>query len=259
MRVFSAWINDEELMDMELQNQHFTWRSMREEPSLARLDRVLIDLEWDKLFSNVRYAPFHASCRTTHHCFSTPTAKPPLHKFKFKFEIWWTEVDGFENLAGKAGQVYSIRLGYAWGNQGAVAADNTLISRTACIWKAKIPIKPSAHVGGQPSESVVCSLCEAGDENIEHLFCSCTVARRLWDQLSVVMGKLLCFRSMEDLWEAARRMRKRNDRTRVGQIWLSIIPARTWALWRVRNEVIFKRSSCYFENMWGTTIGCIKD
>ncbi|KAK1288350.1 hypothetical protein QJS10_CPB19g00426 [Acorus calamus] len=50
MSAFSDWIEEEGLIDLTIANHQYTWSNMREEPSLARLDRVLIDEEWEALF-----------------------------------------------------------------------------------------------------------------------------------------------------------------------------------------------------------------
>ncbi|KAK1320550.1 hypothetical protein QJS10_CPA03g00814 [Acorus calamus] len=42
MRLFSDWIETEGLLDLPLMSQAYTWSSLREHPSLARLDRVWI-------------------------------------------------------------------------------------------------------------------------------------------------------------------------------------------------------------------------
>ncbi|KAK1311223.1 hypothetical protein QJS10_CPA08g00390 [Acorus calamus] len=44
-----------------------------------------------------------------------------------------------------------------------------------------------------------------------------------------------------------------------GRVWLSVIPAGTWAIWRARNEVVFKGATFYFKNLWEITIQCIRD
>ncbi|KAK1309278.1 hypothetical protein QJS10_CPA09g00767 [Acorus calamus] len=44
---FSDWIEEEGLIDLPISNHAYTWSNMREEPSLARLDRILVDDEWE--------------------------------------------------------------------------------------------------------------------------------------------------------------------------------------------------------------------
>ncbi|KAK1299875.1 hypothetical protein QJS10_CPB13g01130 [Acorus calamus] len=50
MANFSSWINDEGLIDIPPCNVAYTWINLRENPSLAHLDRVLLDAEWEARF-----------------------------------------------------------------------------------------------------------------------------------------------------------------------------------------------------------------
>ncbi|KAK1308913.1 hypothetical protein QJS10_CPA09g00413 [Acorus calamus] len=175
--------------------------------------------------------------------------------------------------AGRPGQDYSVKVGYAWWNREA-AADCTFTKRAEVIWQAKIPLKVKCFVWfllqnrlvtkvfrarWRPSEATDCPLCRREAETIEHLFCQCPVASKLWAKLVGALGRPLRFRSMEELWEEARRMRKKNDRSKIYKVWLSLIPADTWAIWTMRNDVIFKDTTFYFENLWEMTRHCIKE
>jgi hypothetical protein len=44
MDEFNAWINDMELMDVDIANSKFTWSNKRRDPTLVKLDRVLINI-----------------------------------------------------------------------------------------------------------------------------------------------------------------------------------------------------------------------
>ncbi|KAK1312011.1 hypothetical protein QJS10_CPA07g00723 [Acorus calamus] len=57
MTRFSSWIEGEGLIDLSVGNQAFTWSNLREEPSLARLDRVLMDAEWEAKFPGCEVVP----------------------------------------------------------------------------------------------------------------------------------------------------------------------------------------------------------
>jgi endonuclease/exonuclease/phosphatase family metal-dependent hydrolase len=41
-----------ELQDLHLHGRSFTWSNERESPTLVRLDRVLVSVDWDKKFPN---------------------------------------------------------------------------------------------------------------------------------------------------------------------------------------------------------------
>ena len=46
-------------------------------------------------------------------------------------------------------------------------------------------------------DSPLCSLCGAYNESIKHLFCTCTVTQRLWDQLKSWMDEVISFPILE--------------------------------------------------------------
>ncbi|KAK1288910.1 hypothetical protein QJS10_CPB19g00866 [Acorus calamus] len=50
MEIFFDWIEEEGLMDLPIPNHKFTWSNLRDLPSMARLDRVLINDEWEASF-----------------------------------------------------------------------------------------------------------------------------------------------------------------------------------------------------------------
>jgi hypothetical protein len=50
MDEFNAWINEMELMDIEISNSCFTWSNKRREPTLVKLDRVLVNVNWSQKF-----------------------------------------------------------------------------------------------------------------------------------------------------------------------------------------------------------------
>jgi hypothetical protein len=56
MDEFNAWINDLELMDVDIANSKFTWSNKIREPTLVKLDRVLINIGWSQKF-------IHSECR----------------------------------------------------------------------------------------------------------------------------------------------------------------------------------------------------
>ena len=47
---FRRTVEDLELQDLHLHGRCFTWSNERENPTLVRLERVLVSIEWDVLF-----------------------------------------------------------------------------------------------------------------------------------------------------------------------------------------------------------------
>ncbi|KAK1290371.1 Transcription factor bHLH87 [Acorus calamus] len=97
MTNFSDWIEEEGLLDLPIANHQFTWSNMREEPSLARLDRVLIDEEWEGLFPGCRIwgLPRVVSDHLPLLLESERSRRPPG---PFRFEAWWCEIEGMDGL-----------------------------------------------------------------------------------------------------------------------------------------------------------------
>ena len=49
---FNSWIREHALDDIDITNRSFTWSNKREEPTLIKLDRVLVNAEWNLGFLN---------------------------------------------------------------------------------------------------------------------------------------------------------------------------------------------------------------
>jgi hypothetical protein len=52
MEAFNDWINELEQMDIEICNSRYTWTNKRREPTLVKLDRVLVNMHWGLEFYN---------------------------------------------------------------------------------------------------------------------------------------------------------------------------------------------------------------
>jgi endonuclease/exonuclease/phosphatase family metal-dependent hydrolase len=52
MRRFRRCVAELELLDLQLHGRTFTWSNERELPTLVRLDRALVSLDWEELFPN---------------------------------------------------------------------------------------------------------------------------------------------------------------------------------------------------------------
>lgn len=53
MEMFGDFVDRHNLMDIHFSGMRFTWSNFQENPSLSRLDRFLIPLDWGDLFSPV--------------------------------------------------------------------------------------------------------------------------------------------------------------------------------------------------------------
>jgi endonuclease/exonuclease/phosphatase family metal-dependent hydrolase len=53
MHSFSDWIDTHNLVDLPLVGGSYTWSSGTTPPSMSRIDRVLVSLDWEAHYSNV--------------------------------------------------------------------------------------------------------------------------------------------------------------------------------------------------------------
>ncbi|XP_073363205.1 uncharacterized protein [Aegilops tauschii subsp. strangulata] len=94
---FNAWIRDHALDDIEVANKRFTWSNKRMEPTLVKLDKVLVNAEWNLGFLDTSAAALSAT--TSDHAlivvdFSREAPKSPF----FRFENHWLHIPEVRNL-----------------------------------------------------------------------------------------------------------------------------------------------------------------
>lgn len=96
--VFNAIISGQELLDLHMTGGKFTWSNNQENPTLERLDRILISKDWEKIFPA---AIIHKLPReeSDHNLLILSTQMSvPLRNLTFKFEISWLKDDRFVPL-----------------------------------------------------------------------------------------------------------------------------------------------------------------
>jgi mannosylglycoprotein endo-beta-mannosidase len=101
MNRFRHFVGNLELKELYMHGRLFTWSSERENPTLSRIDRALVSVDWDlnnpdsflqALSSNVSdHAPLHLSLNGA--------CRP---KRRFRFELFWTRLEGFEDAVKEA-------------------------------------------------------------------------------------------------------------------------------------------------------------
>jgi hypothetical protein len=90
MDEFNAWINDMELMDVDIANSKFTWSNKRRDPTLVKLDKVLINISWSQKF-------IHSECRalvrqtSDHKPILLDTACTTAMTRCFRYEDYWLQ------------------------------------------------------------------------------------------------------------------------------------------------------------------------
>ncbi|KAE8819241.1 hypothetical protein D1007_02998 [Hordeum vulgare] len=96
MAKFRGFVDDHELKELFMHGRMFTWSNERAAPTLTKIDRVLVSVDLELAYhdyflqdisSSVSdHAPLHLSTNM-HFC----------PKKRFRFELFWTKIDGFED------------------------------------------------------------------------------------------------------------------------------------------------------------------
>ncbi|XP_071685294.1 uncharacterized protein [Lolium perenne] len=101
MARFRDFVRSMELKDLYLHGRLFTWSNARENPTLTRIDRALVSVDWDLAFPDALLQALAASL----------SDHAPLHlslnngfrpKQRFKFEVFWTKIPGFQEALAEA-------------------------------------------------------------------------------------------------------------------------------------------------------------
>ncbi|XP_073355104.1 uncharacterized protein [Aegilops tauschii subsp. strangulata] len=98
---FRRCITDLDLHELYLNGRRYTWSNKRTEPTLEKLDRALVSVDWEALYPSSFLSAL--STNISDHC--------PLHLVleanlkrgrRFHFESFWTKVDGFQEVVQAA-------------------------------------------------------------------------------------------------------------------------------------------------------------
>lgn len=97
LRRFRRTVANLGLQDMHLHGRCFTWSNERETPTLVRLDRVLISVDWDEAFPNAHLRGLGSD--TTDHCpLLLHTNLGQMSKGRFHFESFWPRFDDYDDM-----------------------------------------------------------------------------------------------------------------------------------------------------------------
>lgn len=97
---FRRFVNEHELKDIHLHGHNYTWNNERDRPTLVKLDRVLVTVDWEATFQNC----FMQALPTTlsDHCpLLLSTNIDSSGKRRFHFEKFWTKMPGFSEAVEK--------------------------------------------------------------------------------------------------------------------------------------------------------------
>lgn len=97
MEAFNTWINNQELIDIDIPNRMYTWTNKQRNPTLVKLDRVFVNISWTESSSTTEALALTAT--TSHH---TPVlvsiSSDTTHSKNFRIENYWLQMPEFKEL-----------------------------------------------------------------------------------------------------------------------------------------------------------------
>jgi hypothetical protein len=99
MSLFCQFLGDLELSELHLHRRLYTWSNEQTDPTLSRIDRAFVCLQWNNLFLHYRLRA-SASVYLDHSplLLHTNVSAPVIHRFRF--ESIWVRFPGFMEAVG---------------------------------------------------------------------------------------------------------------------------------------------------------------
>ncbi|KAF5198222.1 hypothetical protein FRX31_012191 [Thalictrum thalictroides] len=95
----------------------------------------------------------------------------------------------------------------------------------------------------------VCVLCGSSEENINHLFLSCSASLLVWKRLTEHIPRMGTIMVWDDPKSFLLNWPKLNNRGLAEAVWCILPYAIFWVLWKVCNETIFENGSFELEKV----------
>jgi endonuclease/exonuclease/phosphatase family metal-dependent hydrolase len=100
LRRFRRTVANLELQDLHLHGRCFTWSNERDVPTLIRLDRVLVSIDWDTRFPNSHLRALGTDA-SDHCALLLQTNMGQMSKARFHFEQFWPKFDDYFGSRGQ--------------------------------------------------------------------------------------------------------------------------------------------------------------
>ena len=97
MRAFSDWINSPALKDLQLIGASFTWCNHQSNPSMLRLDRFLVSVDWLDMFPHACQLVLPKPI-SDHYQIIIDSNMERWGPTPFRFELMWLEESKFSGL-----------------------------------------------------------------------------------------------------------------------------------------------------------------
>ncbi|XP_073355144.1 uncharacterized protein [Aegilops tauschii subsp. strangulata] len=91
---FKRFVDDNALKELFLHGRRFTWSNERENPTMTKIDRALVSVDWELAYPECLLQAL--STNTSDHCPLFLSMEDQLQPRKrFRFELFWVKLDGF--------------------------------------------------------------------------------------------------------------------------------------------------------------------
>ncbi|XP_073360435.1 uncharacterized protein [Aegilops tauschii subsp. strangulata] len=101
MRKFKAFVDNNELKELYMHGRRFTWSNERDQLVMTKIDQVLVSVDWELNFPDVLLQALSSNI-SDHAPLHLSTSAPFCPKRRFRFEIYWTRLEGFEQAVKDA-------------------------------------------------------------------------------------------------------------------------------------------------------------
>ena len=95
MRRFKAFVDNNELKYLYMHGRRFTWTNERENMVMTKIDRLLVSVDWELYYLDVLLQASSTNI-SDHGPLHLSTAAHFCAKKRFRFEMYWTRLEGFE-------------------------------------------------------------------------------------------------------------------------------------------------------------------
>jgi hypothetical protein len=101
--LFNAIIDSLDLRQISMIGRQFTWANSMSDPTFEKLDRVLMDANWESKFPMVSVRALERIQGFSDHApiLLTTGITKPTSNHRFKFELGWLQRDGFHDMVKK--------------------------------------------------------------------------------------------------------------------------------------------------------------
>lgn len=101
MRRFRRALDDTQLQELYLHGRLYTWSNERSRPTLERIDRAFGSVEWLERYPNHHLRCLSSDC-SDHAPLLLQLRCEQWAKPRFRFEEFWTRLDGFDDVVREA-------------------------------------------------------------------------------------------------------------------------------------------------------------